>query len=144
MTCNEFLGRIIQRGAKRTPPVSDQQISLLNAALRQNRFAMLPRALLDLYSETGSLNLDTGYIFGPSEIYRNNTTPIPDILTINNEIAPLGKTNGMTIFGRNDLFWFAFDAFGRFYMLDNIVLKPLRKYDDPFHAMTDCLMGGKF
>ena len=144
MTHQEFLSRITQRGAKCSPRANEQEITLLNAALRQNRFAMLPRALLDLYSETGSLNLDTGYIFGPKEVYRHNTSPSPDILTVNNEIAPLGKTNGMTIFGRNDLFWFAFDAFGKFYMLDNILLKPLRQYDDAYHAMTDCLIAGKF
>ncbi len=144
MTVDEFLSIITQRGAKTTPPVTEQHITLLNAALRQNRFAMLPRAMIDLYTVTGSLNLDTGYIFGPVEIMRNGVFPIPDILTINNDIAPLGKTNGMTIFGRNDLFWFAFDAFGRFYMLDNLTLKPLRKYDDPYRAMIDCLIAGKF
>ena len=105
---------------------------------------MLPRAMIDLYAITGSLNLDTGYIFGPIEIMRNGVFPIPDILTINNDIAPLGKTSGMTIFGRNDLFWFAFNAFGQFFMLDNLTLKPLRKYDDPYRAMIDCLIAGKF
>ena len=144
MTVNEFISAITQRGAQTTAPATEQQITLLNAALRQNRFAMLPRAMIDLYAITGSLNLDTGYIFGPIEIMRNGVFPIPDILTINNDIALLGKTNGMTIFGRNDLFWFAFNAFGQFFMLDNLTLKPLRKYDDPYRAMIDCLIAGKF
>ena len=144
MTVNEFISAITQRGAQTTAPATEQQITLLNAALRQNRFAMLPRAMIDLYGITGSLNLDTGYIFGPIEIMRNGVFPIPDILTINNDIAPLGKTNGMTLFGRNDLFWFAFNAFGQFFMLDNLTLKPLRKYDDPYRAMIDCLIAGKF
>lgn len=144
MTVNEFISAITQRGAQTTAPATEQQITLLNAALRQNRFAMLPRAMIDLYAITGSLNLDTGYIFGPIEIMRNGVFPIPDILTINNDIAPLGKTSGMTIFGRNDLFWFAFNAFGQFFMLDNLTLKPLRKYDDPYRAMIDCLIAGKF
>ena len=144
MTVNEFISAITQRGAQTTAPATEQQITLLNAALRQNRFAMLPRAMIDLYAITGSLNLDTGYIFGPIEIMRNGVFPIPDILTINNDIAPLGKTSGMTIFGRNDLFWFAFNVFGQFFMLDNLTLKPLRKYDDPYRAMIDCLIAGKF
>ncbi|MBR2412630.1 MAG: hypothetical protein IKB10_03125 [Alphaproteobacteria bacterium] len=144
MTVNEFISVITQRGAQTTAPATEQQITLLNATLRQNRFAMLPRAMIDLYAITGSLNLDTGYIFGPIEIMRNGVFPIPDILTINNDIAPLGKTSGMTIFGRNDLFWFAFNAFGQFFMLDNLTLKPLRKYDDPYRAMIDCLIAGKF
>jgi len=144
MTVNEFISAITQRGALTTAPATEQQITLLNAALRQNRFAMLPRAMIDLYTITGSLNLDTGYIFGPIEIMRNGVFPIPDILTINNDIALLGKTSGMTIFGRNDLFWFAFNAFGQFFMLDNLTLKPLRKYDDPYRAMIDCLIAGKF
>ncbi len=143
MTSQEFLSTIKSRGARFFPPVSDKQITLINASLRQNRIAMLPRALVDVYGTTGCINLDTGYIFGPVEIERLGTFPIPDILTINNSIAPYAKTNGMTIFGRNDLFWFSFDAFGTFYMLDNLSLKPLRKYDDPYRAMIDCLIAGK-
>ena len=65
------------------------------------------------------------------------------LLKINDDISVLGKTVGKTIFGRNDLFWFAFDAFGTFYMLDNLNLTPLRRYDDPYRAMTDCLISGK-
>ena len=65
------------------------------------------------------------------------------ILKVNDDIAPLGKTVGKTIFGRNDLFWFAFDAFGTFYMLDNLTLTPLRRYDDAYRAITDCLISGK-
>jgi hypothetical protein len=47
------------------------------------------------------------------------------------------------VFGRNDLFWFAFDAFGTCFMLDNTALRPLRKYDDPWRALTDCMIVGK-
>ena len=42
-----------------------------------------------------------------------------------------------------DLFWFAFDAFGNCFMLDNTNLNCLRQYDDAYRAMTDCLVAGK-
>ena len=50
---------------------------------------------------------------------------------------------GKTIFGMNDLFWFAFDTNGQCMMLDNLTLSTLRKYDDPYQAMLDCLIVGK-
>jgi hypothetical protein len=143
MTCSEFLSAIQSRGAKIYAPAHQNQILLLNGALQQRRYAMLPQSINELYSMVGAINLDTGYIFGPNEIMRDTTYPIPSILKVNDDIAPLGKTVGKTIFGRNDLFWFAFDAFGVCYMLDNLTLSPLRKYDDPYRALTDCLIAGK-
>lgn len=143
MTCQEFLATIKSRGAKIAPPAHANQIMLLNGALQQRRFAMLPPEISELYHHAGSINLDTGYIFAPDETPRNNTYPIPSILKINDDMSVLGKTFGKTLFGRNDLFWFAFDAFGVFYMLDNISLAPLRKYDDGYRAMFDCLIAGK-
>jgi hypothetical protein len=57
----------------------------------------------------------------------------------------IGNKNlfGKTVFGRNDLFWFAFDAMGNCFMLDNLTLSQLRKYDNPYRAMLDCLIVGK-
>ena len=104
---------------------------------------MIPEFLMELYTICGSIFLDSGYIFGPIEVSENRISPIPGIVQINDEIAPMGKTVGKTIFGRNDLFWFAFDAFGTFYMLDNLTLNTLRKYDDPYKALADCLIAGK-
>lgn len=87
--------------------------------------------------------MDTGYIFGPTEVPRPSRYPVPSIIQVNDDISSLRKTVGMTVFGRNDLFWFAFDAFGNCYMLDNLTLKPIRKYDDPYRALMDCLIAGK-
>ena len=143
MTCSEFLSAMQSRGAVIYAPAHQNQVLLLNGALQQRRYAMLPALLAELYSQVGGINLDTGYIFGPNEIMRKSTYPIPSILKVNDDIAPLGKTMGKTIFGRNDLFWFAFDAFGTFYMLDNLSLMPLRKYNNLYQAMTDCLISGK-
>ena len=143
MTATEFLEQMKSRGAYIAPPAHQNQISLLNGALQQRKYAMLPHALLELYKYAGAINLDTGYIFGPDEIKRQKTFPIPSILKYNDDISVLGKTFGKTVFGRNDLFWFAFDAFGTFYMLDNLTLSPLRKYSDPYRAMIDCLIAGK-
>lgn len=143
MTCSEFLSEMKSRGATVFAPAQQPQILLLNGALQQRRYAMLPNILCELYAMAGAICLDTGYIFGPNEIMRKKTYPIPSMLKINDDISVLGKTIGKTIFGRNDLFWFAFDAFGTFYMLDNLNLTPLRRYDDPYRAITDCLISGK-
>ena len=80
----------------------------------------------------------------PNEFENGPRTPVPSILEINRDISGVPGTVGKTIFGRNDLFWFAFDAFGTCYMLDNLSLRVLRKYDDSYRAMTDCLIAGKY
>lgn len=143
MTTEEFLSTMKSRGATFAPPATINQITLTNASLQQRRHALIPQSLIDLFIRTGGINLNSAYIFGPNEITRNELYPIPNILQINADIAPLGKTVGKTIFGRNDLFYFAFDAFGTFYLLDNITLNPLRKYDDMYRAISDCLIAGK-
>ena len=143
MTTSEFLSLMQSRGAIIAPPAHQNQITLLNGALQQRRYAILPAVLSELYQHAGAINLDTGYILGPNEIKRQKTFPIPSILKYNDDLSKLGKSFGKTIFGRNDLFWFAFDAFGNYYMLDNLTLSPLRKYDDPYRAMIDCLIAGK-
>ena len=143
MTHNEFITNMKSRGAGASSGVSMREITLANAALQQRRCAMIPEFLMELYTICGSIFLDSGYIFGPIEVSENRISPIPGIVQINDEIAPMGKTVGKTIFGRNDLFWFAFDAFGTFYMLDNLTLNTLRKYDDPYKALADCLIAGK-
>ena len=143
MTCDEFLSMIKSRGAHIAPPSDNKQILLLNAKLREHRHAMLPQFMLDLYNRTCGINLGNGYIFGPVEIIHSGTYPAPDIERVNNDFSVFGQTHGQTIFGRNDLFWFSFDAFGRCYMLDNLSLRPLRKYDNPYRALTDCLIAGK-
>ena len=143
MTTEEFLSAIKSRGAIFAPPATINQITFTNASLQQHRHALIPQALINLFTKTGGINLGNGYIFGPNEIARTNLYPTPSILQVNTDIAPLGKTTGKTIFGRNDLFYFAFDAFGAFYLLDNITLNPMRKYDDMHRALTDCLIAGK-
>lgn len=143
MTKDEFLSTMKSRGAIFAPAATMNQITFCNASLQQRRHAIIPQPLIDLYTHSGAINLGNGYIFGPNEITRFELYPIPSILTINADIAPLGKTVGKTIFGRNDLFYFAFDAFGIFYLLDNITLNPLRKYDDAYRAISDCLIAGK-
>lgn len=141
--CKNFLSAIKARGAIFAPPVQTQQLSLTNAALQRGRFAMLPDFLIQIYTITGGLNIGSGYIFGPNSVSYTPPFVIPSIIKVNNEIGPLGKTAGKTIFGRNDLFWFAYDAFGVCYMLDNLTLRPVKKYSDPYKAIADCLIAGK-
>lgn len=143
MTQEEFLSSIQSRGARLAPACDTPQITIANTALQNIRAAMMPMIMIELYKTCGAINLGTGYIFGPSEVGRGKDYPIPSIVQINNDISSNASMRGKTIFGRNDLFWFAFDSFGAFYMLDNVTLRPLRKYDDGLRAMYDCLMGGR-
>ena len=144
MTCDEFLSLISARGAILAPPVSESDIAQTNSNLQHMRAAILPMFMIDLYHHTGGIMLDTGYIFGPHEIENGARTPVPGILDINRDMSVIPGMVGKTIFGRNDLFYFAFDAFGTCYMMDNLSLRILRKYDDAHKAMIDCLIAGKF
>lgn len=141
MTTDEFLSFIKSKGALCWGPASPRAIGFANTNLQQLKTAMLPMFLIELYGATAGINMGSGYIFGPSELPNNNSFPIPSIVQINSENRV--HTNGKTIFGRNDLFWFAFDTFGKCYMLDNLSLKTLRTYDDPHKALIDCLIAGK-
>ena len=143
MTTDEFLSYIKSRGAHLADAVSPNQIALTNTALQQRRRAMLPQYMTELYTKTGGIILGNGYIFGPNEISQGLRFPVPTITKINEDVSNIPQTIGKTIFGRNDLFWFAFDAFGVCYMLDNLTLAPLRKYDEPHRALIDCLIAGK-
>ena len=144
MNTNEFLSLIKSRGATVYPATAARDITLANNALQARRCAMFPAIFTDLYKSASAINLGNGYIFGPVECVRGTRFPIPSVVEINLEMAGNNALHGKTIFGRNDLFWFAFDAFGTFYMLDNLNLRILRKYDDPYRAMSDCLIAGKF
>ena len=111
--------------------------------LQQDQFAMLPKFLLDLYKNAGGIILGSSYIFGPKETERGIRYPVPAIQNINSDFYGNKKLFGKTIFGSNDLFLFVTDAFGNCFMLDNLTLSVLRKYDDPYRAMMDCLIIGK-
>ncbi len=143
MTREEFLIEFRKRGALLAPAPSRQNIATTGALLQGMQAAMLPTALSEFYAACGGIVHGAGYIFGPSEISRGTKHPVPTIIDINREMSHIPALHGKTIFGRNDLFFFAFDAFGISYMLDNLTLRPLRKYNDIYHAMTDCLAAGK-
>lgn len=142
MKCSEFLDSMKRHSAMFAPPASAQSISLTNSGLQNIHAAILPQFIIDLYLKCGGINLGNAYIFGPTQISRGKIYPIPSILDINKELINIPKLNGKTVFGRNDLFWFVFDTFGICSMLDNITLNELRKYPDPYKAMTDCLIAG--
>lgn len=143
MTCDEFLSDIKSRGAKTYDCAPMHLISNTNVALQQRRRAMLPMFLSEIYMRTSGITLGNGCIYAPTEIAQGIRAPIPNIININDDMAAFPQVQGKTIFGRNDLFWFAYDAFGTCYMLDNIGLRPLRKYEDSYRAINDCLLGGK-
>lgn len=141
---SEFLSLLKSQNALVSPGVAPNAITLVNTSLQQMRAAILPQFMIDLYTQCGAINLGSGYIFGPQNVSRGIKHPIPDIVTINSELIGIPQMHAKTLFGRNDLFWFAFDSFGTCYMLGNTNLDILRKYDDPYRAMTDCLVAGKF
>lgn len=143
MTCNEFLTGMQSRGAHCAPACPERNIATTNALLQGLQAAMLPTQLIEFYRTSGGIINGAGYILGPCEIQRGAAYPVPSIIDVNSEMKHISALRGKTIFGRNDLFFFAFDAFGAFYMLDNLSLRPLRKYDDIYRAMTDCLAAGK-
>ncbi len=143
MTRDEFLSTIKARGAQFAPPATSRDIGIANTALQQMRAAMLPKFIIDLFSITGGINLGNGYIFGPTDIDDHAHYPTPSIIRTNMDFSHIPQLRGKTIFGRNDLFFFAFDAFGTCFMLDNLGLQPMRKYDDPYRAISDCLIAGK-
>lgn len=143
MTRDEFISTLRARGMEITAPRPARDIATANLLLQGMRAAMLPVSLQELFAITGGIINGAGYIFGPAEIQRGATHPVPSIVDVNRGMAHIASLRGKTIFGRNDLFFFAFDAFGAFYMLDNLSLRTLRKYDDMYRAMTDCLAAGK-
>lgn len=143
MTTEEFLSLIKSRGATMFSPAPLTDITVANTNLQNLRAAMLPQFMFDLYKYCSGITLSSAYIFGPKEIERGIKYPIPSIIQINKEMVGNKNLFGKTVFGRNDLFWFAFDTSGTCFMLDNLTLSVLRKYDDPYRAMIDCLIIGK-
>ncbi|MBD5400376.1 hypothetical protein HDR61_01345 [bacterium] len=143
MTRDEFLSSVRSRGAFTANSATPRDIATTNALLQGMRAAMLPPALIELYNATTAISRGSAYIFGPTEVPRPNHHPIPSIIDINRDMAHIQSLRGKTIFARNDLFLFTFDAFGVFFMMDPLNLRCLRKYDDAYRAMTDCLAVGK-
>ena len=143
MTTLEFLSFIKTKNANIYAPADNNTINTANMNLQQIHAAMLPVFLQDLYKHSNGINLGSSYIFGPQKTDRGMKYYIPSIFDINKEISGNSKLFGKTVFGKNDLFWFATDAIGNCFMLDNLTLSVLRKYDDPYRAMIDCLIIGK-
>ena len=141
MTMDEFLTAIKSKGALVWGPSNPRVIEYANSNLQQKKCAMLPNFMLELYMKTAGINMGTGYIFGPTELPNGINFPIPSIVQINDEIRRIPAMHNKTLFARNDLFWFVFDAFGTCYMINNLNGSVLRKYDDPYRALYDCLLG---
>ena len=143
MTTSEFLSLIQSRGATVFPAGEQTNTTIANTNLQDMRAAMLPTFLLDVYKHCSGITLGSACIFGPKEIERGIKYPLPSIAQTNKDMIGNKNLFGKTVFGRNDLFWFAFDTMGTCFMLDNLTLSVLRKYDDPYRAMIDCLIVGK-
>jgi hypothetical protein len=146
MTREEFLSWAKSSGAVALPKAADLEILQTKSGLQQMKAAIIPPVLEDFYKTgAGGMFLCDAYIFGITEEIRvsQNTYHIPSLLQVNREISNLAQMRGKTAFGRNSLFWFAFDAFGNFFMLSNTALAPVRQYGDIYKAMVDCLAVGK-
>lgn len=143
MNQDEFLSTIKNKGALIWGPSNVRAIEYANSTLQQKKCAMLPNFIISLYRQTAGLNLGSGYVFGPTELPNGVNFPIPSIIEINDKVRGIHALQNKTVFARNDLFWFAFDAYGKCYMLNNTSGTILRQYDDPYRALLDCLIGGK-
>ena len=143
MNTTEFLTTIRTKGAFIWGPSNTRAIEYANSSLQQRKCAIFPNFMINLYTKTAGINLGNGYIFGPTELPNGKNFPIPSIIEINDSLHHIAAFHNKTVFARNDLFLFAFDAFGICYMLSNTNGAVLRKYDDPYRALYDCLMGGK-
>ena len=143
MTEQEFFIKARERNVIFAPAATVGQINLTNINLQKIRAAMLPAYMINIYQKCSGMRPGAGYIFGPNEFNRSPKYPTPNIFQINSDLTNIANIRGKTIFGRNDLFWFAFDSFGTCYLLDNLNLGTLRKYDDPYRAILDCLLGGR-
>ena len=143
MTKDEFLSLIKSRGANIIAANLSNNTTTTNVRLQEIRASVIPTFLSDLYTSCAAIILGPACIFGLNEIARQNVHSLPSIVDINIDAAGNKNLYGKTIFGRNDLFWFATDALGNCYMLDNLTLSVLRKYEDPYRAMLDCLIVGK-
>ncbi|MCL2748811.1 MAG: hypothetical protein FWE50_01930 [Alphaproteobacteria bacterium] len=147
MPKEEFLSLMKNSGAIMLPVVTDEEIGVTRTSLQQLQAAIIPMAFIDFYKNVaGGIILGDAEVFGLSEFKRE--TPqiayfVPSILQIGREFSGFPQMRGKTIFGRNGLFWFAFDAFGNCFMLSNVNLAPLRKYEDIYKAISDCLAVGK-
>ena len=146
MNREEFFSELKNRNAVLLPCASDRAIELAQNSLQTMRASMISLDMIDIYKRiAGGIILGDANIFGPEKFDRaTQNYEIPDIVTINREISNMPALRGKTIVGRNQMFWFAFDAFGIFYMLDILHMNPLRKYEkDPYRAIMDCLAVGK-
>ena len=144
MTQEELLKKIGEYGGEFAPATTIGNMNITNINLQKMRIAMLPTYMVNLYQTCGGIMLGSGYIFGPSQVSYNNKHPVPNLIQITQDLSNIPAMQGKTLFGRNDLFWFVFDSFGNCFMLDNTNLRVLRKYQDPYKCIYDCLVGGRF
>ncbi|MCL1785671.1 MAG: hypothetical protein FWG39_00785 [Alphaproteobacteria bacterium] len=146
MTREEFISELENRGATLLPKAGDHAVELARNSLQQMRAAIIPAALSDIYKDiAGGFICGDAHILGPENIARaGRNYEMPGIVQINRDISGLPGASGKTVFGRNQMFWFAFDAFGNFYMLNVLNLNVLREYkEDAYRAILDCLAVGK-
>lgn len=143
MNTNELLSLLKSRGATVFPRTAETDLTVVNSNLQNMRAAMLAPFIIDIYNNCSAVTLGSACIFGSSEIQRGIKYPLPSIEKINHDMMGNKNLFGKTVFGRNDLFWFAFDTTGTCFMLDNLTLNVLRKYDDAHRAVIDCLIVGK-
>lgn len=146
MNTNDFISLLQTNCAILLPVSSARTLELTQNNLQNMRIAMIPMDLLEIYKNVaGGIILGDANIFGPDKYDRVPADyELPDMVSVNRELSGNKSLSGKTIFGRNQMFWFAFDAFGRFYMLDVLTMRPLRDYGtDAVRAITDCLMFGK-
>jgi len=146
MTREEFFAELQNRGATLLPISSARAMELTQNSLQNMRAAMIPPMMSDIYKNiAGGIIMGDSNIFPIEEVDRiERIYKIPSLTSINRDLSITPGMTGKTIFGRNQMFWFAFDAFGNFYMMNILNMNVLREYKlDGYRAILDCLAVGK-
>jgi hypothetical protein len=146
MDREQFFQELKNRGATLLPIASDRALELSQNSLQNMRAARIPPILSDIYKNiAGGIILDDSTVFPIEEIDRTKRNyKIPNVITVNRDLSTIPGITGKTVFARNQMFMFMFDAFGNFYMTDILGLNILREYQlDGYRAILDCLAVGK-
>jgi len=141
---NEKIAYLEDSGAKFLPPSNMRALELANAAFQQMKAAILPKALGDFYLAYGGAILGDACVFPVEDTMRpGRNYELPGIVKINRDMTRFQVLRGKTVWGRNQIYIFSADVAGNLYMHDVLTLQVLRKYEDFYAALTDCLLVGK-
>ncbi|MDR1027626.1 MAG: hypothetical protein LBL46_04385 [Rickettsiales bacterium] len=140
---NDKIKHLTENGAVFFPAGNTRALELASAALQSMKAAVLPKIMTDAYQAAGGAVLGDACWFGLEDAARPVGYEMPSIVRVNREMSGFSVLRGFTIWGRNQMYSFSANAIGEIWMHDMLTFQRLRKYDDFWTALTDCLMVGK-